>query len=165
MPENNIYTNAPRINQQHNVLHRRKTPVRMLREVIDTALPFVGIVLIFCTVLFVKGIQAQIALTSVGILIIEAGVWKLANLLLPNERKFFALRHETDHFISLVRQLNTAAIALKEDDSPENVMAFEDVQGAMQQTVERMAEVAGKTDNELEHANRKPVSAGMRDAL
>ena len=64
-------------------------------------------------------------------MLIEVGVWKLANFVLPSERKYVALRAEVDQFITLVRQLNTTALAWHESASPEDLTKFEAVQETM----------------------------------
>ena len=124
--------------------------MRTLRNVIDISLPFVGIAVILgAMVLLRESPRLQIALVGLGMVLIELGVWKAAHRLLPNGRCYLALRVEGAQFLGLVRQLNTAALAVKEDDSPENHLAFENVRDEMRQAVERMADVAGKTDAEI----------------
>jgi hypothetical protein len=127
----------------------RASFVRTLQKGLDICLPILGVVIILSAVLFVHGIREQLAIVVVGILFIEAGVWKLARQFLPNERKHLALRAEGDRFIVLIRHLNAAALAVKESNTPENLQAFEEVQTEMHRAVQRMAEVAGKTDDEL----------------
>jgi hypothetical protein len=132
--------------------------LRTLRKVIDISLPFAGVAVVLGAVLFMReDLRMQIAVVGLGMLLIEVGVWKGAHRLLPSERKYLALRVEGDLFIKLLRQLNAAALALRENDSPERHEAFEEVRDAMRQTVERMAHVAGKTDAEL--ASEREVSA------
>ncbi len=121
----------------------------MCRHAIDTGLPFVGVLVILSAVLFVRGLRVQTPIVVLGILMLEAGIWKLAHQLLPSERTYQALRCEGDQFLGLLRQLNTAALAVQERDTPENHQAFGEVRDAMHQAVERMADVAGKTDAEL----------------
>jgi hypothetical protein len=127
----------------------RASFVRTLHKGLNICLPILGVVIILSAVLFVHGIREQLAIVVVGILFIEAGVWKLARQFLPNERKHLALRAEGDRFIVLIRHLNAAALAVKESNTPENLQAFEEVQTEMHRAVQRMAEVAGKTDDEL----------------
>ncbi len=124
--------------------------MRTLRKVIDIGLPLLGVAVILSAVLVVKdNLRIQIALVGLGMVLIEVGVWKAAHKLLPDDRKYLALRTEGDLFVKLIRQLNAAALAMKESDSPEYRQAFEEVRDAMQQAVERMADVAGKTNAEL----------------
>ncbi len=124
--------------------------MRTLRNIIDISFPFVGIAVIMGAMVFVReSPRLQIAFVGLGMVLIELGVWKAAHRILPNKRRYLALRVEGDLFIGLLRQLNTAARAVKEDDSPENCLAFENVRDEMRQAVERMASVAGKTDAEI----------------
>ncbi len=122
---------------------------RRLRKLIDSGLPIVGTMIIFGVVVFRQELRDMIFVV-IGLLMIEAGVWKLAHKFLPSERKYHALRREGDQFLTLIQQLNRAALLVKEDDSPANREAFERVQGEMQSAIDRMAAVAGKTDSELE---------------
>ncbi|MDX1488632.1 MAG: hypothetical protein R3268_10560 [Acidiferrobacterales bacterium] len=124
--------------------------MRKLRILINNALPFVGVVLILGAVLILReDLRIQVAVVGLGMLLIEMGVWRFGDKVLPSERKNLALRAETDRFIDLVRALNAAALAVKAHDSPETRQAFQHVQETMQQAIGRMAEVAGKTDAEL----------------
>ncbi len=109
----------------------KMSSVRMLRMLLDTGLPFLGVVVILSTVLLVQELRLQIAIVALGIMLIEVGVWKLANFVLPSERKYIALRTEVDQFITLVRQLNTTALAWHESASPEDLTKFEAVQETM----------------------------------
>jgi hypothetical protein len=137
--------------------------LRTLRKVIDLSLPFVGVAVILGAVLFVReDLRTQIAVVGLGMLLIEVGVWKGAHKLLPSERKYIALRAEGDQFIKLIRQLNAAALALRETDSPEGRQTFEGVRKAMREAVERMAHVAGKTDAELASERELLVQEGAR---
>ncbi len=143
----------------------RRSSVRTLRKVLDTGLPFVGVVVILSTMIWVRELRLQIAIVAVGIMLIEVGVWKLAHRILPSERKYVALRTEVDQFIALVRQLNTAALAWHESGSLEHLTEFEAIQKLMEQSVEQMTEVAGKTDAQVADQQAALVSAGDSNAL
>jgi hypothetical protein len=127
----------------------QKTVWRCLRTGLDISLPMVGVAIILSAVLFLHELHGQITVALVGMLMLEGGVWKVARRLLPDERQYLPLRHEVAQFIVLIRALNTAALAVKALDSSENRQAFEDIQQRMRQAVERMGEVAGKTEAEL----------------
>jgi hypothetical protein len=126
----------------------QKSYWRHLRKFIDIGLPIVGTIIIFSVVLFRQELRDMIFVV-IGFLMIEVGAWKVAHKLLPNERKYHALRREGDQFLALIQQLNSAALLMKEDDTPANREAFERVQSEMQSAIDRMAVVAGKTDSEL----------------
>ena len=134
--------------------------LRILRQSLDTVLPFLGVVVILSAVLFLPECRGQVAIVVLGMLLLEAGVWQLAHHVLPSERQYLALRYETDRFITLVRQLNAAALMVKAHDSPTHRHAFEDVRYAMQQTVARLCEVAGRTEAELAAERGVLVSQG-----
>lgn len=111
------------------------------------ALPILGTALVFAAILvpaLAINLQLQIAVVLVGILIIEAGVWKLTAKILPNERKYLALRAEVDSFISRVRTLNAQGMRLRENDTEENREALRETVAALHESVDRMAEVAGR---------------------
>jgi len=122
---------------------------RILRQVIDTGLPIVGVCITLGAVLFLEALHARVAVVVLGLLMIETGVWKLAHQLLPSERQFHTLRTEGERFLLLIRHLNDAALALQDNDTPETRQAVADIRDMMHQSVERMAEVAGKTDAEV----------------
>ena len=136
-----------RLNQE-----AKPSAVRTLRRVLQTILPFVGVLVVIGAVFILRDLRWQTALVVGGLLLLEIGVWKCAQRILPSERKFDALRFEAEMFIELVRQLNKAALALQETPSSERQQAFDDIRDAMLQAVERIADVAGKTDAEIAEA-------------
>jgi len=123
--------------------------LRHLRKGFDIGLPMIGVMIILGAVLFLSEIRIQIAVVMVGIVLIEAGVWKIAHQLLPNDRRYHALRYEIDAFISLSRDLNEAALAAKAEDTPEKRRAFDEIRESMHRTVEQISDVAGMAAEEL----------------
>ena len=123
--------------------------MRRLRKTLDIGLPIIGVIVILSAVLFLRDIHGQIAIVMVGIVLIEAGVWKLAHQFLPNDRQFHALRDEIDTFIGLSRQLNELALTMREEDSIEHRRTFNNLQTSMHEVVDHIASVAGKTSAEL----------------
>lgn len=121
---------------------------QMVRKFMHYGLPFIGAQIIISVMLFTQALP-NMALVVLGFLLIEVGIWKLAPKLIPDKRQYHALRSQTDQFLNLVRWLNAAALRVKENDTPENRQAIEDIQQKMKRQVERMAAVAGKTDAEL----------------
>ncbi len=119
--------------------------MRSLRRVVELGFPVLGMVIVFGGVLFVSpsNLQLQIIVVLVGVLMLEAGVWGLTSQILPNERTYTALRDEGDHFINLIRNLNTAAVG-KESGSPGSDQRFDEAKAAMHVSVDRMAELAGE---------------------
>ena len=119
--------------------------MRTVRRVVELGLPILGMAVVFGGVLFVPptNLQVQIVVVLVGVLILEAGVWGLTSQILPSERHYRALREEGDHFITLIRDLNSAALARKAgfEGGDEH---FEEALAAMHASVERMAGAAGE---------------------
>ena len=122
--------------------------MRQFRRAIVLGLPFIGVQLIISVVLFSQALT-HLALIMIGFLLVELSVLMLVNKVVPNERRFLALRRETDHFLKLVRELNTAALRMHRTDVPNYRKEFEDIQASMIQSVHRMGAVAGKTDEDL----------------
>ncbi len=116
---------------------------RKARGGIEAGIPILGVTLILGSVLVAPQMNAQLHVTIllVGVLILQIGPWGLTRMLLPNERDFPALRKEGDHFLGLLRVLSTAP-APKEDDQEDGTL-FTDTVKEMQDSVERMAEIAG----------------------
>ena len=132
---------------------------RKLRRAIEVALPLLGMGIIFGSVLFASpnNLQIQVLLVLFGVLILEAGVWGLTRALLPNERRYLALREEGDHFLGLIRVLNDAAIA--RDSGHESDARFRDTRARMHTSVDRMAQVAGQdAHDDAEASSGKPES-------
>ncbi len=115
---------------------------RKIRNAMEIAIPLLGMGIIFLSVLFAPdSLQIQVLLVLFGVLILEAGVWGLTSGILPNERRYFGLRDEGDHFIGLIRDLNAAAVARKKGDEEDG--SFQNTLEQMHGSVERMAELAG----------------------
>ncbi len=132
--------------------------MRALQNVINIGLPFFGVGIILSAMVTMGEFPwSQVALVVLGVVLIQLGVWRAAHRLMPRGRQYLSLRAEVDVFLGFIRQLNTAALMLKEDDSPANRLGFEIVQGRMRQAVTRMAELAGKTEAEI--AAERKISA------
>src|SRR5688572_2005648 len=91
-----------------------------------------------------------------GVLMIDAGIWKLTQPLLPNERRYKGLRREVDGFIKLVRRMNAAALEAQRSGHNENL---ERTIAEMHRAVDRMEQLAGRTELDLaEHPVAYDVS-------
>ena len=120
--------------------------MRKIRRLIELGLPIVGMVVVFAAILLPTinlDLQLQVVIALVGILMIEAGVWKLTSPFLPSERKYIALRGEVDRFIDLVRRLNDAALG-SGGESGEASLDLQEALDAMHSSVEKMGAVAGR---------------------
>ena len=100
--------------------------MRRLRRSLDIGLPAVGTVLVFGAVVLVYNLTMQIILVLLGLVLIDAGIWKLTAPFLPNERRYNGLRAEVKRFLELVRHLNDATLNLKEADTPASRVAMQD---------------------------------------
>ena len=139
----------------------RRRVKRKIRQGIEIALPILGMGIIFTSVLFgPNSLQVQVLLVLIGVLILEAGVWGLTGGILPNERRYLALREEGDHFLALIRVLNAAAVA--RDKGEEDDARFRDTRAQMHTSVERMAELAGQDD--VAEAEEVEASAAEAEA-
>lgn len=121
--------------------------MRSLRKTVAFTLPVLGMVLVFVAILVPAinlNLQLQLGVVLAGLLVIEAGVWRLTAKILPNERQFLALRTEVDDFIGRVRVLNARAVKLRQADTEETRADFRETLDSLHASVDRMAEVAGK---------------------
>lgn len=97
-----------------------------------------GLLFVASSLLFLDHITVWFTLIIVGLAALQGGVWYAAHPFLTSERRFLGLRNELDRFVTLVRQLNEASL------DPSARHRFESVKSEMLQSVERMAELAGK---------------------
>lgn len=123
--------------------------MRTARRILHLVVPAVGMTLVIGAVLFADSLPIQLFLVIAGLMLTEAGLWRLADSILPEERKYLALRAEADHFTTLVRQLNAAALALDESGSASSRFAMDEVRKEMHRSVDRMVAFAGKTKAEV----------------
>jgi len=115
----------------------------------NAALSISGIVLVFGAVLLLQETRVAMILTVlVGILLIEAGVWKLSGTLLPTRRKYLALRAEVRAFLASVPRLNRAAVEARAGNDPEAWERVRKVLAEMHEAVDRMGEAAGQEEGE-----------------
>jgi len=134
---------------------------RKIRRKIDTMLTGLGIAVIFTAVLLTGslGIKIQLPMALFGVLLMEAGVWGLAQKILPSDRHYSSLRNEGNHMLDLIRELNAAAIA--KDLGKEDAKRFQSTLEKMHESVVKMSELAAleddakppATDNRLDSGN------------
>lgn len=134
--------------------------MRIFLRLIDAGLPIAGVLVIVGALLPEMALE-QIGGVLLGALMIQAGISRVSRHFLPDDRKFFALRVESELFLTLMRQLNTTALALKENDSPENRREFEEIREAVRQTVERIAGVAGNAVKHMAEEAAQPDSGAL----
>ncbi|MEJ2679728.1 MAG: hypothetical protein P8174_11755, partial [Gemmatimonadota bacterium] len=108
-----------------------------------------GMVLVLVAVLVVGSPGTELGLVLVGLLLVEGGVWRIASSVLPDERRYVALREESNRFVAMVRQLNAAAIALCGEETAGARLALEETKRAMHRSVERMVVLAGRSAEDV----------------
>jgi hypothetical protein len=122
--------------------------MRTARRLIEFGLPVAGNILVFSAILLARdNPPVQVVVVLAGLLMLQAGIWKLTQPLLPDERRFRPLRQEVDAFIDLVRQLNQEALR-NADARRVTSEHFEDVHARMIESANRMADVAGRLDTD-----------------
>ena len=122
--------------------------MRRIRGSFHLALTVSGTLLIVYAVMSVEGMYDRMLVVGLGLVLIEAGIWRITQSLFPNERNFRPLRKETDYFIVLVRRLNRAAVNAQRGSTS----AMDDltqVHDEMHHSVDRMLRLAGLTDEDL----------------
>jgi hypothetical protein len=128
--------------------------VRKLRRALHFVVPAMGIALVLGAVIFGTSLWLQLFLVAAGLLMTEAGFFRWADPILPDERRYLALRNETEHFVTLVRQLNTVAVALAEREDGAPPFALDEVESRMHRSVDRMIALAGQVGDTAELVGR-----------
>ncbi len=111
------------------------------REAVDSFLVLGGVVIVVVQVLALAYSRIHMAVVAVGIMMIYSGVLRLGSHVMPNRRIYTQLRSEVDHFIQLIRELNSHAVS---GDS----QLFSRTRAAMLESVDRITAVAGVTDKQ-----------------
>ena len=121
--------------------------MNLSRRVLHIGLPLFGAVVAAGGAVVPADPVVRLAIVIAGVLLIQAAGWKLPYSMVSHERRFRQLRGELDEFVWLVRELNAAAVEARSDRNAED--RFDDLHTAMQESLERMAIYAGRTDEEL----------------
>ncbi len=121
--------------------------MNLARKVLHIGLPLAGAVVAVLGAVIPADPVIRGTIVVLGVLLIQAAGWKLPYSVLSHERRFRQLRGELDEFVWLVRELNAAAVEARSDRAAEE--RFDDLHTAMQESLERMAIYAGRTDEEL----------------
>jgi hypothetical protein len=119
------------------------------RKAVSVGISILGAALVFLAIILPQlsgDVGRQVLVALLGILLIEAGVWKLAERVLPTQRKYHALRAEVTRFLELTKSLNARALEVKAIGSDEAHAAMQEDLQALHATVDRMAEVAGQEE-------------------
>ncbi len=121
--------------------------MNLARRLVHIGLPLIGAVVAVIGAVVPSDPVVRGAIVVLGVLLIQAAGWKLPYSMISHERRFRQLRGELDEFVWLVRELNAAAVEARSDRAAEE--RFDDLHTAMQESLERMAIYAGRTDEDL----------------
>lgn len=119
----------------------------IVAQVVDAGLPLLGVAIVLAAVVLGGGGWRAIWMAVSGLLLVEAGVWRLGSRVMY-ERRYMPLRQEVRRFIGLARDLHHATTAAREG----GLQAQADLDrtlAAMRASVDRMAAVAAKTEADL----------------
>ena len=135
----------------------RGTRERAARAV-DVALPAAGVAVVLAAVILGGGGWAALWMAVAGLLMVEAGTWRLGSRIF-HERRYTPLRDEIGRFVGLSPRLHHAAARVLTEPTPEARQALSEAVADMHASVDRMAEVAGRTPEDL------PARQATREAL
>jgi hypothetical protein len=136
---------------------------RTIRTSFHVILTIAGMLAILWAVMGADTVLQRILWALAGVVLMEAGIWRITQSIFPDERSFRPLRQETDYFITLVRQLNRAAVAAgRGADGAEQELAR--VHDEMLHSVDRMRQLAGQTEAQLgyRHPPLQPVTQELQ---
>lgn len=122
--------------------------MRSIRRFTQLVLTVLGAAMVGYAIFGVEELYYQALVAALGLITMELGIWQITRAFFPNERRYFPLRKETRYFLQLVSRLNRAVIKAERGDAT----AAEEVdrlQAEMHHSVDRMRNLAGRTDAEL----------------
>jgi hypothetical protein len=136
--------------------------MRRIRRSFHISLMLAGTLVVFYAVTEVADVYERMLYAALGLVLVQAGIWRITQSIFPNERAFKPLRREADYFITLVRRLNRAALRLERgvEGAAEDL---DQVQSEMHHSVDRMRRLAAVTDEDLGfryRPNRSTIPAG-----
>jgi hypothetical protein len=122
--------------------------MRRIRRSFHLALTLAGTLVVLYAVTEVEAPLERMLYAALGLVLVQAGIWRITQSIFPNERGYKPLRQETDYFIQLVRRLNRAALR-----SERGVQGagedLDQIQREMHHSVDRMRRLAGVTEEDL----------------
>ncbi len=122
---------------------------RVFQEVMNRGLAFAGVIVVLVAVGVATASVGLVGIVVIGLLMIEVGIWRAKRQFTREKRRYHVLRAEVDQFLALVRQLHNASLQVKQHDTPDTRQAHDEIVNVMHETIERIAEGTGKTDDEL----------------
>ena len=120
-----------------------------IARVLDAGLPTLGVAIVLSAVMLGGGGWGPIWLAVIGLLMVEAGVWRLGSRIV-HERRYRPLRREVQRFIGLARELHHATAAVDERGDEDSRQRLEGAVASLRQSLDRMVLVAAKTEEDLE---------------
>lgn len=130
----------------------RRPPRARVARFLDSVLPVLGVAVVLSAVALGGGGWGLIWMAVVGLLMVEAGVWRLGSRMM-NERRYLPLREEVQRFIGLARELNRRSAPLARPDAASaRDEGLKETIAALHDSLDRMVSVAGKTQEEVEAA-------------
>jgi hypothetical protein len=138
----------PQLSRRGGTKRAGQEAMRRIRASFHLAFTAAGTMIVLYAVAYVEATYDRVLLVALGLVLIEAGVWRITQSLFPNERVFRPLRLETDYFIGLVRRLNRAALAAQRG-SATGAADLARVAEEMHHSVDRMLRLAGRTEDDL----------------
>jgi hypothetical protein len=122
--------------------------MRTVRRFSQIFLTLTGTGTVVYAVTQVEPIRDRLLIATLGLVVMELGIWQITRLFFPNEREFRPLREETDYFLKLVRRLNATTLRLhKGANGLEN--EIDRLRDEMYHSVDRMCRLAGRTEEEM----------------
>ncbi|HUG39584.1 MAG TPA: hypothetical protein VMM12_03825 [Longimicrobiales bacterium] len=138
----------------------RQTLRDRVARVLDSGLPVLGVAIVMSAVMWGGGGWGPIWMAVTGLLLVEAGVWRLGSRVM-HERRYMPLRREVQRFTGLARDLHHATAAVRAEDTPASREVREAALAAMRSSLDRIVAVAGKTEEDLQ-AEGAPATATAR---
>jgi hypothetical protein len=142
--------------------------MRHIRTSFHLLLTIGGMLVILYGILAADCVYIRLLYAGLGIVLMEAGIWRITQSIFPDERAYRPLRRETDYFITLVRRLNRAAVSAgRGSTAAEEEMEL--LHREMLHSVERMRDLAGQTEAQLGYeykparAQLSPLTAARSD--
>lgn len=122
--------------------------MRRIRSAFHIALTLAGILVVLYAVTEVTESYERMLFAALGLVLVQAGIWRVTQSIFPDERNFGPLRRETDYFITLVRKLNRTALRAQRgvEGADEDL---DQVHAEMHHSVDRMRRLAGVTEEDL----------------
>lgn len=134
-----------------------------IARVLDSGLPTLGVAIVLAAVMVGGGGWGAIWLAVIGLLMVEAGVWRLGSRIV-HERRYQPLRREVDRFIELARELHHASAAVASGADEVARRRLDGAVASLRGSLDRMVAVAAMTEEDL-RAQQAREAAGTAGAL